>query len=170
MLERETTHDVDVVNELPEAIRTEYALVDELARRYKLRMTHFASHYLPDGYERRARSIGAFNQLDARLVDPIDVLTGKLFSKRPKDLDDIRAALPKIDLDSLRDRVRTTTGGLRGERDYLERGTQNWYIPDRRRGTPELTVTRLERESDRRRYAGRGDARTRALRSLADQK
>ena len=44
---RETT-DMDVVNELPPTIRENHALVNRLADEYGLRLTHFASHYLPD--------------------------------------------------------------------------------------------------------------------------
>src|SRR6185312_1542792 len=44
------TEDVDVVDEVPAQIRSEHQLLDQLASRYGLRLTHFQSHYLPDGW------------------------------------------------------------------------------------------------------------------------
>jgi hypothetical protein len=41
------TEDIDVVDEVPVEIREQHALLDGLARRYGLRITHFQSHYLP---------------------------------------------------------------------------------------------------------------------------
>ena len=122
------TQDVDVVNELPEAIRTDHALIDRLDRDYKLRLAHFASHYLPSGYAQRTRSLGTFGRVEVILVDPVDVLTGKVFSRRPKDLVDLRAAWQNVDRDALRERVRTATDGLRQTPNLLEKATQNWYI------------------------------------------
>lgn len=122
------TQDVDVVNELPDAVRSDPALVDELGRRYRLRLAHFASHYLPDRWEGRTHSVGVFDRLDVRAVDSLDVLAGKLFSRRTKDLDDIRAAWPRVDPAALRSRVAANTTGLRNDAALAEVAARNWYI------------------------------------------
>ncbi len=61
-----------------------------LVERYGLRLAHFQSHYLPDGWQRRVESFGVFGELAVFLVDPVDIAVGKLFSRRDKDLDDVR--------------------------------------------------------------------------------
>jgi hypothetical protein len=121
------TEDVDVADELPEAIRADPFLVDELAARHKLRLTHFATHYLPDGWEARIGSVGRFGLLEAHAVDPLDVLTGKLFSRRPKDFDDLLAAWAVVDRDALRERVRTATTRLRADPDLARAAQRGWY-------------------------------------------
>ena len=123
-----STEDMDVVNELPEVIRTDHQLVNYLADKYQLRLSHFASHYLPNNWQNRTRSLGQFSKLDARIVDPIDVLTGKLFSKRQKDGKDVLACLPNIEMDVLRDRLQYNTIDLRKDERLLEAARHNWYV------------------------------------------
>ena len=122
------TEDIDVVNELPDVVRAEPRLIDELMKRYGLRLTHFASHYLPDHYESRTHSFGRYGRLDVRLVDSLDVLTGKLFSRRPKDFDDLRTAYRLIDRDALKSRVQHSTASFRKEARFAESGQKNWYL------------------------------------------
>lgn len=122
------TDDVDVVDELPEAVRTEYALLDELTSRYKLKIAHFQSHYLPDGWRSRTHSLGRFGKIDVHVVDAVDVLTGKLFSRRTKDLDDLREALPRINMEDFRRRIQNSTTGYRNDPHSLPNGVRNWYI------------------------------------------
>jgi hypothetical protein len=122
------TDDVDVVDELPESLRREHGLLADLATRYGLKLTHFQSHYLPDGWAGRTGALGRFGRLDVHVVDPIDVLTGKLFSRRTKDLDDVRLALPKIDGNEFRHRIATSTAAFRRDATLLEAATRNWYI------------------------------------------
>ena len=122
------TEDIDVVNELPDVVRAEPRLIDDLMKTYGLRLTHFASHYLPDRYELRTHSLGRYGRLDVRVVDSLDVLTGKLFSRRPKDFEDIRTAYRQIDRDALKERVRHSTASLRKEARFAESGQKNWYL------------------------------------------
>ena len=122
------TEDIDVVDELPEAIRTDHELVNRLAARYNLRPTHFASHYLPNNWSNRTRYIGTFNKLSVRIVDPIDVLTGKMFSKRDKDFNDVQACWPQLDAEVLRDRLRFNTQDLRAEDRLRGAAEHNWYV------------------------------------------
>lgn len=122
------TEDIDVVDEVPSAIRADPALVDELAARHKLRLAHFASHYLPDGWATRLTDLGSFGRLDVKLVDPLDVLCGKLFSRRIKDFEDLQAAWASLDADALRDRLRSSTAGLRSDPDLADVAAKNWYV------------------------------------------
>lgn len=122
------TDDVDLVDELPATLRAEPVLLDELSHRYGLKITHFQSHYLPNGWASRVQSIGQFDRLQALRVDPIDVLVGKLFSRRTKDLDDVRHAWPLIDQKQFRHRVSRDTAALAAEPGISEAATRNWYI------------------------------------------
>ncbi|MEM6560171.1 MAG: DUF6036 family nucleotidyltransferase [Planctomycetota bacterium] len=127
LLVRET-EDVDVVDELPELIRNDHALLNELAQRSGVRLTHFGQHYLPEGWERRLATFGVFTRLTVRLVDTYDVLAGKLFSKRPKDYRDLAVVLPQISLDVLRERVANSTDKLRRTPHGLEYADRNWHV------------------------------------------
>jgi uncharacterized nucleotidyltransferase DUF6036 len=122
------TDDIDVVNEVPAEIRSEHALLDELAARFGLRLTHFQSHYLPTGWETRLSSFGGFGQLDVYLIDPTDVFVGKLFSARRKDRDDLRALAGRLDKQAVRSRLRTSAGALLAEPQLAEQARENWYI------------------------------------------
>ena len=122
------TDDVDLVDEVPAAIRNEHALLDELTSKYGLKLAHFQSHYLPEGWARRVRSVGKFGKVTAFRVDPLDVLAGKLFSSRPKDFGDIRSAWQLIDRDAWRDRIARCTTAFRGEGKMLVAALHNWYI------------------------------------------
>ena len=130
------TEDADLVDEVPEPLRREHELLAELARRYQLQLTHFQSRYLPDGWRSRIRSLGRFDRIDAFSVDSLDVLAGKLFSKRTKDLDDIRAAWPLIDPAVFRDRIARATSSLRSEPEFLANAQRNWYIVTGERDLP----------------------------------
>ena len=145
------TNDVDVVNELPDVIRNDHELVNFIADKYNLRPTHFASHYLPDNWEFRTRSLGRLGRLDVKVVDPIDVIAGKFFSKRQKDGKDLLAVWPRVDHDVLRDRLEFNTADLRKEQRLLDAARHNWYIFTGRRGLPgepELPPPPLEDEAD----------------------
>ena len=132
------TEAIDVVDEVPAAARQQPQLIDELAQRYALRLTHFASHYLPEGWPSRLRVLGRFGKLDARVVDPLDVLCGKLFSRRTKDLDDLRAAWGRIDPSALEERIRSSTGPLRSDPALAEAARHNWYILTGQEALPQV--------------------------------
>ena len=87
---RRGTDYIDVVNEVPALFRTNHDLLNGLATRHGLMLTHFQSHYLPAGYEQRLHYLDRFGDLDVYLIDPLDIFIGKLFSRREKDLDDLR--------------------------------------------------------------------------------
>lgn len=122
------TDDIDVVNEVPAEIRNEHAILNELAARFGLRLTHFQSHYLPSGWEARLSSFGRFGQLDVYLIDPYDVFVGKLFSARRKDRDDLRALAGRLNKQTAIDRLSSSARALMTESQLAEQARENWYI------------------------------------------
>jgi hypothetical protein len=122
------TEDVDVVDEIPLEIRDERPILEELTKRYGLQLNHFQSHYLPRGWESRTSDLGSFGKVQVRLIDPYDIIAGKIFSHRPKDRDDVRLLSSALDKEQLRRRVvggLSTLGSSVEERDQAIR---NWYI------------------------------------------
>jgi hypothetical protein len=122
------TSDIDVVDEVPAELREQHELLNSLAARYGLRLTHFQSHYLPAGWRGRLQSAGRFGELDVRLVDVYDLFVGKVFSRREKDLDDLRVLLPQLDLQRIIERVQGTTSFLRSDARSAEAAERNWYV------------------------------------------
>lgn len=122
------TDDVDVVDEIPHALRAEHALLDGMVLRYGLRLTHFQSHYLPAGWSARVESLGRFGQLDVFLVHPVDIFVGKLFSKRTKDRDDLRMLCTLLDRHAIISRLRTSTAALQADPGLRADAQNNWYI------------------------------------------
>jgi hypothetical protein len=124
------TQDLDSVNEVPEAVRVA-ARSRQVEHRYGLRLTSFQSRCLPDGWHERLLDQGIFGNLHVMLVDPLDVMTSKLFSKRTPDLDDVRVIGSKWSAEQLRDwrdHVLAHARSLRSNAE-LERVAQgNWEI------------------------------------------
>jgi hypothetical protein len=122
------TADIDVVDEVPETIRSERELLSQLEARHGLALTHFQSHYLPDGWRQRLHSLGTFGRLEVARVDPYDIFLCKLFSSRLKDLDDLRAMRSRIEKAVLVERLAETAGAFFGEPSLRENAERNWYI------------------------------------------
>lgn len=127
ILTRET-EDIDLVDEVPAPLRADPALMHELTDRYNLSLTHFQSHYLPDGWNGRTKSLGQFDNLTVRVVDTLDLLAGKLFSSRTKDLDDLRVALPLIGKTALAAHVARNCANFVRDEKSKRAGESNWYI------------------------------------------
>lgn len=114
------TEDIDIVDEIPEEIRIQRDLVEELQNRYGLALTHCQSHYLPEGWKDRLGQLGTFGSMTVFLVDPYDLFVGKLFSSRTKDLDDLRVLIAHIDKSTLIEHFR---------KEKLKNSAEkNWYI------------------------------------------
>ena len=122
------TEDVDVVDEIPAEIRDERQILEELSARYGLRMTHFQSHYLPRGWESRTIDFGTFGKVQVRLVDAVDIIAGKVYSARPKDLDDFRVLSLNLNKDELRQRVLQGSSSLISSDQIRRQAITNWYI------------------------------------------
>lgn len=123
-----STTDIDVVDEVPDAIRNQRELLDELRKRYRLQLTHFQSRYLPSGWENRLHFLDFLGQLRVYTVDVYDLFLGKLFSKRVKDLDDLREMKPKIDRLTLVQRLRDTAAAFVKEPALRQSAEKNWYV------------------------------------------
>lgn len=124
---RRATEDIDVVDEVPAALRQQHALLDTLVRRYGLRLAHFQSHYLPTGWRQRVHLLGRFGKLEVYLVDRIDIFLSKLFSAREKDRDDLRVLVGQIDQAAIVARL-PQCGAMAGEATLRKNAAENWYI------------------------------------------
>jgi uncharacterized nucleotidyltransferase DUF6036 len=122
------TDDVDVVDEVPAEIRSHHALVDELMQQFGLRITHFQSHYLPNGWRDRIHSLGRYGKLDVFLVDSVDVFVSKLFSARMKDLGDLRHLARRLDKRKIESRIISCARGLRENAQLAKNAETNWYV------------------------------------------
>ena len=127
LIERHTD-DIDAVDEVPAALRTQYARLDELVALHKLRLAHFQSHYLPDGWAQRVESFGTFGDLSVFLVSPVDIFVGKLFSQRLKDRSDLLTLQSQLSWPAVVDRLTYSTRSLRAVARSLEAAEHNWYV------------------------------------------
>ena len=121
------TEDVDVVDEVPLALREMHEWRAQAKTRYGLYIAHFQSHYLPKGWAERLHSKGRFGKLEVFLVDPVDIFVGKMFSRREKDLDDLRALASVMDRRAIDFRLQESKSLLS---DKARRGLarDNYYI------------------------------------------
>ena len=122
------TDDVDVVDEVPAELRAQHDAMERLASRYGLRLAHFQSHYLPAGWNDRVKSLGRFGNFDVFLVDPLDILVGKLFSAREKDRDDLRVLARQFDRSEISDRLHKSGQPLMSDEKLAGYARKNWYI------------------------------------------
>ena len=122
------TDDVNVVDELPPEIRSDHALLQELVTRFKLRIAHFQSRFLPEGWEARLSSYGRFGKLDVLLVDTYDIAASKLMSPRTKDRDDLRALVAHLDRQTFASRVQTSCAKHFNEPGVRKNAELNWYV------------------------------------------
>ena len=122
------TEDINVVDEVPSELRSQPQLLEMLAIRYGLALTHFQSHYLPEGWQQRLQSQEPFGQLHVYLVDMYDVFLSKLFSARIKDRDDLRMLAPQLDKATIIRRLCDTTQNLLTAPSLREQAGQNWYV------------------------------------------
>jgi hypothetical protein len=122
------TEDIDVVDEVPAPLRSKREVLARLAERYDLRLAHFQSHYLPNGWENRTHVLGRFGELEVRLVDALDIFVGKLFSRREKDLDDLRALAPQIDRAKIEERLQSAAECMLSDPALRANAEKNWWI------------------------------------------
>ncbi len=122
-----STEDIDVPDEVPAALRSRHRELTDLSARYGLHLAHFQSHYLPTGWDSRLRWHSDLGRLRVYLVDPVDLFVGKLFSRRDRDRDDLRAMASGLEREAIVERLRQA-GSLRGEPRLLEHARENWFI------------------------------------------
>jgi hypothetical protein len=122
------TDDIDVINEVPEEIRNLHSELDEYQKLYGLHFGHVQSHYFPSGWDKRLHYLDSYDELTVYLVDPYDVFLSKLFSRRTKDMGDMRVLMPQLDKNVLSQRFRDTCGSFLASDELKKLAEQNWYI------------------------------------------
>jgi hypothetical protein len=122
------TDDVDIIDEVAPELRSQHQLLARLKSRYGLMLGHVQSHYFPSGWESRAHSIEPLGRLQVHLLDVYDVCASKLFSKRDKDLDDLRLLKPQLDKDLFARRLKEHCSGFLTNDAMKAIGEKNWYI------------------------------------------
>ena len=120
------TEDIDVVDEVPEPIRGLHAWRDQAQREHGLYLAHFQSHYLPRGWEQRVETWLTFRRLEVGLVDSMDIAVGKLFSKRAKDLGDLRDLQAFLTRDQMNARL-AYADRLAANPELLAQADHNYY-------------------------------------------
>lgn len=121
------TEDVHAVDEVPEPLRALGPALQNLENALGLQLAHFQSHYLPQGWMDRTRSLGQFGRLEVHLVDPLDVTAGKLLSRRSKDLGDLNALSNHFSAAELRARVESSPSHL-GDPKLCRNLDRNWFV------------------------------------------
>jgi hypothetical protein len=101
------TDDIDLVDEVPRAIREQHDLLRELKKKFGLVLGHVQSHYLPAGWQTRRQFFGDFGGIRVYTIDPYDVFVGKLSSKRKKHQEDLRVLALHLDKETIRRRLLT---------------------------------------------------------------
>jgi hypothetical protein len=119
---------IDVVDEVPKAIREQYSLLDELSKEFGLILGHVQRHYFPAGWEPRSKWFDDFGQLAVYIADVYDVFLSKLFSSRIKDLGDMRTLVPQIDKAILVERFQNYCSGFVAAPRLKEIATNNWSV------------------------------------------
>jgi len=125
---RRSTEDVDIVDEVPQELREQHELIADLKKRYGLLLTHFQSHYLPSGWDKRLHYFETFGNIQVYFIDKYDFFLGKTTSIRTKDLDDLRMLARDLNKDELVRRLKDTMGSTFAARELRERAEKNWYI------------------------------------------
>jgi hypothetical protein len=101
------TDDIDLVDEVPEAIRRQRDVLQEIETEFGLRLGHVQSHYLPPHWRDRRQWLGDFGGLRVYLLDEYDIFVSKLSSKQKKHQLDVRVLALKLDKEKARQRLVT---------------------------------------------------------------
>ncbi|MCA9775261.1 MAG: hypothetical protein KC800_01035 [Candidatus Eremiobacteraeota bacterium] len=121
------TEDIDVVDEVPLSLREMHEWRAGARTRYGLYIAHFQSRYLPTNWEERLNSSGRLGKLEVFLIDPVDIFVGKLFSRREKDLDDLRVLGQLLERAKIDDRLEFARA-LSSDETRRSVAEENYYI------------------------------------------
>ena len=122
------TDDIDVVDEVPEDIRNNHRLLEDIQAIYNLELGHVQSHYFPVGWRDRSHSLAPFGKLQVFLLDIYDVYLSKLFSVRVKDMQDLRVLTPQIEKEILVEKLTTHAKDFLAAPRLLEIAQNNWKV------------------------------------------
>lgn len=101
------TGDIDLVDEVPEAIRRQRDVLDKIETDFGLKLGHVQSHYLPPHWRDRRQWFGDFGDLRVYLLDEYDIFVGKLSSKKEKHQSDLGVLALELDREKARQRLLT---------------------------------------------------------------
>jgi hypothetical protein len=99
------TNDIDIVNEVPEAIRRQRAVLEKIEIQFGLTLGHVQAYYLPANWQQRRQWLGDYGGLRVYLVDVYDIFVSKLSSKLEKHQLDLRVLASKLDKEKAKDRL-----------------------------------------------------------------
>lgn len=122
------TEEIDVVDEVPSALRLDVDLLNKLQRRNGLNFSHIPKSCLPNNWEKRLQFFGSFGKVRVCLVDPVDIFLSKLFSSRTKDRNDLRQLAKSMDREKLERVLNADAQQLLGEANLRQKAKDNWYI------------------------------------------
>ncbi|MCI0683711.1 MAG: DUF6036 family nucleotidyltransferase [Gemmataceae bacterium] len=122
------TEDVDLIDEVPQELRDNHRLLQELHDNYGLELGHVQSHYYPSGWRDRVHFLGDFGHLQVFLLDVYDVFLSKLFSARIKDMGDLRLLAPQLDKAVLVEKFKNTCGSLLAAPGLPQLATDAWHV------------------------------------------
>jgi len=122
------TDDVDIVDEVPKELRENHRLLHDLEKRYGLKLGHVQRHYLPMRWENRVHFLDHFGPLAIYLIDVKDFFLSKVFSRRTKDLDDLRILAPQLDKGTLAQMLKDDCASALASDELRKIAEKNWYI------------------------------------------
>ena len=122
------TEDLDLADEIPAEVRRAGGVLSELASRFGLRLAHFQTHYLPPGWASRTIDGGSYGKILLRLLDPYDIVAGKVFSARSRDQDDVRVASRLLDKSRLLERVHEYAASVGDDERLRTQAMDTWQI------------------------------------------
>lgn len=141
------TEDIDIVDEVPEAIRKQRSVLRKIQTEYGLNIGHVQSHYLPTGWEDRRRYLGDFGGLRVYLVDTYDIFVSKLSSKQKKHQDDLRVLAVKLEKGLTRERLLTHGRAFLDDSHQRPQIEKNWQFIFQEPLFPATTGTHTEVDS-----------------------
>lgn len=101
------TDDIDLVDEVPEAIRRQQDVLRQIEDEFGLKLGHVQSHYLPPHWRDRRQWFGDFGGLRVYSLDEYDIFVSKLSSRQKKHQLDVRVLALKLDKEKARHRLLT---------------------------------------------------------------
>jgi len=99
------TIDIDFVDEVPDEIRRQRALLRKIKTDFGLTLGHMQSHYLPAHWQNRRQWLGDFGGLRVYVVDEYDIFVSKLSSKKEKHQSDLRVLALRLDKSTAKHRL-----------------------------------------------------------------
>jgi hypothetical protein len=122
------TEDIDFVDEVPEPIRQQRAILDRIEAEFGLILGHVQSRYLPARWEQRRHWLGEFGGLRVWLVDVYDVFVSKLSSRQEKHQQDLRVLADKLDKQTAKRRLFEDGQAFLADPHERRRIEENWHF------------------------------------------